>query len=318
MRSQQEGVQNLAVVVVDHEERLQLLEKIVLRQGRALVKLRAKYEGGTKLRRQTNPPTKRPTELSKVEKTTLWKDSLKTKSAISDSEPSKSRQPLRKGSSEVRKGSGNISAAETDIRIRSLLERLNGQVQGPDQRRSKGVSVSLVADTSVTGSGKAEGASRTNSSKIERTSTKSGSTTKKVAVKRKAAGQLEGEVGCGGHIREPGGGKAAKLLLKVGTPPQTIPGGKGYWTETGKRSRETKEPSRVRGSGGAIQRADPGAGQPVRHSGHASRASSHSQGQGSVKSPARGQGVAGNLDTSSRRTEGGLSKQTFPPKRSEQ
>ena len=118
---------------------------------------------------------------------------------------------------------------------------------------SKGVSVSLVADTLVTSLGKAEGALWTNSSKIARTSTKSESTTTKVTVKRKAAEQPEGEVGCGGHIRKPGGGKAAKLLLKVGASLQTIPGGEGCKIEAGKRSRETKELSQVLVSGGAIQ-----------------------------------------------------------------
>ena len=180
------------------------------------------------------------------------------------------------------------------------------------------MSVSLVADTLVTGLGKAEGAPRTNSSKIARTSTKSESTTTKVAVKRKAAGQPEGEVGCGGHIREPGGGKAAKLLLKVGTPPQTIPGGKGYWTEAGKRSREARESSQVWLSEGAIQLTNSGAVQPVRHSGHSIGASNHSQGQGSVKLQARVQEAAGDSDTKLRRAEGGLFKQTLPPKKSEQ
>ena len=90
MRSQQEGVQNLAVVVVDHKDRLQLLEKIVLRQGRALVELRAKYEGGTKPKIRANPPAKKPTELAKVEKTTLRKDSFRTESAVGDSVSSKS------------------------------------------------------------------------------------------------------------------------------------------------------------------------------------------------------------------------------------
>ena len=33
VRSQQKGAQNLTVVVVDHEDRVELLEKIVLRQG---------------------------------------------------------------------------------------------------------------------------------------------------------------------------------------------------------------------------------------------------------------------------------------------
>ena len=86
----------------------------------------------------------------------------------------------------------------------------------------------------------------------------------------------------------------------------------------GKRSRETKEPSQVRVSGGAIQLTDPGAGQPVRHSGHSIGASNHSQGQGSVKLQARVQEAAGDSDTKLRRAEGGLFKQTLPPKKSEQ
>ena len=215
------------------------------------------------------------------------------------------------------KGPGTTSAANTDLRIRSLLETLDGQIQELGQRKDKGLSVSFVADTPGTGSGKAEGAQRTSLSKIAQTSTKGESTTKGVAAKRKATGQLEREVGCGGQIREPGGGKAAKLLLKVGTSPQAIPVGKGYWTEAGKRSRETKELSQVRRLGGAIQQTDPGAGQPLRHSGHASKASSHSRRQGNVKPPVRGQGVAGSVDTSAKRTEGGSFKQILPP-RSEQ
>ena len=72
-------------------------------------------------------------------------------------------------------------------------------------------------------------------------------------MKRKSAGQLDEEVGCGGHIQKPGGGKAAKLILKVGASLQTIPGGEGCKIEVGKRSRETKELSQVLVSGGAIQ-----------------------------------------------------------------
>ena len=90
MRSQQEGVRNLAVVVVDHEDRLQLLEKIVLRQGRALVELRAKYEGGTQPKIRANPPDKKPIEPTKVEKTTSRKDSSSTESAVGESVSDKS------------------------------------------------------------------------------------------------------------------------------------------------------------------------------------------------------------------------------------
>ena len=122
----------------------------------------------------------------------------------------------------------------------------------------------------------------------------------------------------GGRIREIEKGKAAKLLLEVADPPQTVPGGKDYGAEAGKGHRETKDPRKTRVPGGAIQLTNSEAGQPVRHSGHASRASSHGLGQGRVKSPTRGQEAAGNLVTSQKQTGGGLFKQALPPKGSEQ
>ena len=324
VRSQQKEVQNLAVEArgrkQEHEERLQLLENLVLQQGRALAELRVKYENGSKLRRQANPPTKRPTELFKVEKPTLLRDILKTRSAIGGPVPSKIRHPLRKGPAEARKEPGSTSVAgqpEADIRVRSLLERLNDQVHGPDQGKRKGVSVSLVAGTSVTSSGKAEEAPRTNLSKTTRTPTKGGSTIKKVAVKRKSAGQLDGEVGCGGHIRKPGGGKAAKLLPKVGASLQTIPGGEACRIEAEKRSREPREPSQVLISAGAIQLIDPRAVQQVIPPGHLVGASNPSQGQESVELQSRLQEAAGDSDTKLGRAERGPPKQASPSEKLE-
>ena len=207
MRSQQKEVQNLAVEArgrkQEHEERLQLLENLVLQQGRALAELKVKYENESKLRRQASLPTKRPTELFKVEKPTLLGDILKTRSAIGGPVPGKVRHPLGKGPAEARKGPGNTSVgsqSETDIRARSLLERLDDQVHGPGQRKRKGVSVSVVAGTTVAGSGKDVKAPRTSPSKTTQTPAKGGPTSKRVAVKQKSAGQLDREVGCGDHI----------------------------------------------------------------------------------------------------------------------
>ena len=310
VRSHQKGAQNLTAVVVDHEDRAERLEKIVLQQGLALVELRAKYEGRIKPGARVDLLTKGSTELAKVGRTIGRKSSSEAKRATGDLAPSESRQPSSKRSGGVGSRPSRISATETDIRIRDILKRLNGQTQGLDQRRSKGVSVSLVADTVVDDSGKVEA--------VPRTATKSEAPATKVTAKRKAVGQPEGGADGGGRIREIEKGKAAKLLLEVADPPRNVPGGKDYGAEAGKRHRETKDPRKNRMPGGAIQPTNSEAGQPVRHSGHAGRASSHGLGQGRVKSPTRGQEAAGNLVASQKQTGGGLFKQALPPKGSEQ
>ena len=88
--------------------------------------------------------------------------------------------------------------------------------------------------------------------------------------------------------------------------------------EAEKRSRETKEPSQVLVSGGAIQLTDPGAVQTVRHPGQLVGASNPSQGQESVELQTRVQEAAGDSDTKLGWAEGGPPKQTIPSKRSEQ
>ena len=175
------------------------------------------------------------------------------------------------------------------------------------------MSVSVVAGATVAGSEKDVGAPRTNSSKTSQTPTKVGPTIKKVAVKRKSEGQLDEEVGCSGHTRKPGGGKAAKLLPNIGASLQTIPGGEGCKIEAGKRNRETKESSQVLVSRGALQLTDPGAVQPVRHPGHSVGASSPNQGQGSVELQTRVQEAARSSDTKLERVEEESPKQVIPP-----
>ena len=70
VRNQQERIRNLAGVVVDHKDRLQLLKRVVLQEGRALVELRAKYEGRTQPKIRVNLPDKKsikPIKLVSVE-----------------------------------------------------------------------------------------------------------------------------------------------------------------------------------------------------------------------------------------------------------
>ena len=308
VRNQQERIRNLAGVVVDHEDRLQLLKRVVRQEGRALVELKAKHGGRAQSQPRANLSDERPRDPIKVEKITPRKDSSSIEGAVGESLSAKGRQPSRRNSSEVGRGPGTTSAANTDPRIRGLLDILDGQIHELGQRKDKKLSVSFAADTSDTGSGKVEGAQRTSLSKLPQTPTKGESITKGAAVKRKATEPLEGEAKRDSQTREPGGGKAARLLLKAGTSLQALPVGKSYWTEAGKKSRETKKPGQVRRLGGAIQQADPGAGQPPRHSEHVSKASSHSRRPRSVKSPIRGQEVAGSVDTSAKRAEGGSFK----------
>ena len=136
-------------------------------------------------------------------------------------------------------------------------------------------------------------------------------------MKRKSAGQLDGEVSCGGHIRKPGGGKTAKLLPKVGASLQIIPGGEACRIEAEKRSREPREPSQVLVSGGAIQLIDPRVVQPVIPPGHLVGASNPSQGQESVELQSRVQEAAGDSDTKLGRAERGPPEHTIPPERLE-
>ena len=216
VRGQQKEVQNLVVEGQDrkqehdkHEERLQLLENLVLQQGRALAELRAKCESGSRTRRQANPTVRKPTELFKAGKPTLLRDILKARSAIGGPVPGRIQHPPGKGSAEARKGPSSTSVtsqSEADIRARSLLKRLSDKVNGPDQRKRKVVSVSVVAGTPSTGPRKAKEAPGTSPSKATQTPAKDGQTIKKVAVKRKSAGQIEGESGCG-QTQKPGGGK---------------------------------------------------------------------------------------------------------------
>ena len=167
--------------------------------------------------------------------------------------------------------------------------------------------MSFAADTLDTGSGKAEGAQRTSLSKLPQTPTKGESITKGVAVKRKATEPLEGEAKRDSQTREPGGGKAARLLLKAGTSLQALPVGKSYWTEAGKKSKEAEKPGQVQRIGGAIQQTNPGT-QPLRHAENGSKASGYGRRSRSVNSPIRGLETAGSGDTSTKRAEGGSFK----------
>ena len=150
----------------------------------------------------------------------------------------------------------------------------------------------MVTDATAAGSEKDVGALRNNLSETSRTPTKVGSTIKKVTVKRRSEGQLDGEIGCSGHTRKPGGGKTAKLLPNVGVSLQTIPGGEGCKTETGGRTKETKELSPALVPRGILQLTDPGAIQPVKHSGHLVGVSSLKQEQRGAELQARGQEAA--------------------------
>ena len=197
MRSQRKEVRNLAEDAKDreqgYEKRLQLLEDLVLQQGRALSELKVKYENESRLRRQASLAATRSAELFKPNKPTLLRDVLKIRSALGDSVSDRVRRPLGKGPAGVRKGSGTTSVTSqpgTDIRTENLLERVGDQVHRPGQGIGKGVSVSVVTDATAAGSEKDVGASRNNLSETSRTPTKVGSTIEKGHGEEKIRGAI--------------------------------------------------------------------------------------------------------------------------------
>ena len=304
VRSQRKEVRNLAEDAKDreqgYEKRLQLLEDLVLQQGRALGELKVKYENESRLRRQASLAAARSTELFKPNKPTLLRDVLKIRSAIGESVPDRVRRPLGKVPAGVQKGSGSASVANqlgADIGAENLLERVSDQVYRSGQGIGKGVSVSVVMDMTTEGYAKDVGAPRNNPLETSRTPTKVGPTVKKVAVKRRSEGKLDGEIGCSGRTRKLGGGKTAKLLPIVGASLQTIPGGEGGKTETGEGTQETKELNLALVPSGILQLTDSGAIQPVKHSGHPVGASSLKQAQKGAGLQARGQEAARSSDT---------------------
>ena len=324
VRNQQKEIQNLTEEArgkkQEQEVRLQFLENLVLQQGRALAEVTVKCETGSKPRRQANPPVKRPTELFKAEKPTLLKDIFKTRSVPGSPVPGKTQQSLGKGPAGIKKGSSSAprtSQPRADTRARNLSERLNGKANGPGLGKKEAVSVSVIAGTPATGSRKAEEAPRPNLSKTIQTPAKSGPDTKEVAVKRKSAEQLEEEVGCGGSIRKPGGGKTAKLLPQVDTSLQIIPGGEACRTKAEKKSKELREPSQIRLQGGATQLVNHRLEQSVVPLGYLVGASNLGLGQESVEPQSRVQKAARPLDTKPEQAGRELPKQVRPSERPE-
>ena len=106
VRSQRKEVRNLAEDAKDreqgYEKRLQLLEDLVLQQGRALSELKVKYEDESRLRRQASLAATRSAELFKPNKPTLLRDVLKIRSALGDSVSDRVRRSLGKGPARVR------------------------------------------------------------------------------------------------------------------------------------------------------------------------------------------------------------------------
>ena len=135
-------------------------------------------------------------------------------------------------------------------------------------------------------------------------------------MKRKSAGQVEGESGFG-QTRKPGGGKAAKLLPKVDNSLQVIPRGKVCKIEGERKDREPGEPSRVLAPGGAKQLIGLQLVQPVMPQGHLAGDSSPSQVRRSVELQIQVQEEAGDSDTKQGWTEKESLKHLVPPSRSE-
>ena len=167
VRSQRKEVQNLAEDAKDrgqgYEKRLQLLEDLVLQQGQALGELKVKYENEARLRRQENLAAARPIELFKPNKPTLLRDVVKIRKALGEPVPDRVGRPLGKGSVRGQKESGTASVVNqfgTEIGAGNLLERVSNPVHRSGQGIGKGVSVSVVTDTTTARPAKDTGASR--------------------------------------------------------------------------------------------------------------------------------------------------------------
>ena len=275
VRSQGKEIRNLTEDVKNnghgYDKRLQLLEELVLQQGQALSELRVRYENEVRLRRQENLATARPSELFRPNRSLSPRDVLEIRAAIGEPVSDRIGRPLGKSLAKGRKEPGPTVAKGQlgmETGAGNIPERVGNSVRKPGQGIGKGVSVSVVTDTTTVRPAKDAGASRSSPLGTPRLLPKAGPPIKRTAIKRKSAGKGDEEIGCSGQARRSGGGKTAKRLLTVGALPQIVLGQEGDKSEARQGIQEIKGTDLAILPGRTLQRTGSGAVQPGEHSGH--------------------------------------------------